>query len=243
MTDRPARVVALPVRSHWQQYTRPLLDHLLAFEACDRILVFDNGSKDETWTELEAMEDEYPQVEPLLSVDRGLYAMWNEALQIAKAYAEWCGSLVDLVIANNDIRLPAGSLGKMSDHLRERSDVVAVSPDPNRSAASGIAARCSTQLVSGSYRHGGLLGWCFMVKAEDPRVTPFDEGFGWWAGDDDAFLTWEHKNNGRLARVLGVGCDHVGSGTASDGSNGWTETAKGRDHERFEAKWGAGSGW
>lgn len=230
-------VVAIPVRDRLEEFTKPLVAHLLTAESVDHVLVMDNGSEDGTpgWLRDAWRRDARLVVEEL--PDRSIYALWNYAFQFARGVkAGEQAETVNLALLNNDVTLLPGTLGRLSDALRATPDFWAVSVNPDRRIEEGFGPP-RLRNVRGSYRHGGLCGWAFMAAVEKwgDIPTPVDEGFEWWFGDDDlAFSITDH--GGRIGREMGVPCDHVSEGTAR--LHPWTQEAKGRDWERFRRKWG-----
>lgn len=236
-------VVAVPVKNHWDDYTWPLLDHLLGFELVERVVVFDNGSQDDTWNGLTTWAGSgETRLRAAHRPEATIYEMWNEAFRYA--LDAFPNGEVNLALLNNDIRLAPGTLAALSKALRSDEAWWAVSVDPTWRVEQGLALHPEPVEAFGTYRHGGLVGWAFMVKAENWRDVehPVDPQFRWWGGDDDLVFSIAERG-GKVARVRGVPCDHVGEGTAQDTGNEWVHAEKEQDRKRFEAKWGEGTGW
>jgi hypothetical protein len=90
--------------------------------------------------------------------------------------------------------------------------------------------------TKGTYQHGGMCGWAFMLRGEAP-IPPVDEQFEWWYGDDDLVRNITTRGK-KVCRVNGLGLNHVNEATANNGDNEWTHGAKSRDSKRFKEKWG-----
>jgi GT2 family glycosyltransferase len=143
----------------------------------------------------------------------------------------------NVAFLNSDLGLWPGSVGTMAEALRHNDDFGAVCPDYNRRVSDGalvIGARLRP--VVGSYREGGLCGWCFMVRGElrETHGLRIDEEYEWYCGDDDLFAQIETAGY-RLGVIEGLPLDHVGSATARHYPE--LEPAKGRDFQRFFKKW------
>lgn len=203
-----------------------------AKEVC--VWVYDNGSTRETRVALEEFESDKCGIHDAAGM--GLYEMWDDAWSTAQTQSG--DNLYEIAFLNSDIDFLPGTLERMRTSLRA-CGVGAVSPDYSRTVAEGesLAKDMSVRKVRGSYRHGGLAGWCFMVRGElRDKGVKIDTQFEWWAGDDDLFFQVEESGLG-LGIVTGLPLDHVGEATARN--HAWTQEAKSRDMERLREKWGA----
>lgn len=215
-------IAAVPFRDK-HELTVPLIKALLLEPTVDHVLGMDNGSR----IPLPVIDD--ARVTVLWLPSHGIYQMWDVAL----GYAAGDGTLL---LCNNDIVLPFGAPGVMEGMLDADPGLWLVSPDPERRAGQGIVCP-EAKPVTGSYRDQGILGWC-MVMRTGPLIAIPDR-FGstylkWWSGDDHLAACIE-ECGGRMARALGVGCDHVSGATARD--HPWTEQAKGPDLVAFGERW------
>lgn len=162
-----------------------------------------------------------------------IHRMWNLAADRAHLLAEEAHDTVPhLAFLNDDITILPGTLAALGAVLDRDPGVWIVSADYRRRTAEGLHP-AGHELVHGTYRHGGICGWCFMVRAGCwPGV---DETLQWWYGDDDIVFTLEQQG-GKAAIALGVPVDHEHEGTARH--HPWTLEARVVDAATFAAKWG-----
>ena len=154
-----------------------------------------------------------------------IHAMWNAGVQMARA-----AGATEIAILNDDVALLPGSLPALRDALRTRPNAGVVYPS-EKSPWGVLAPTGTVEETAGTWGAGGMTGFAFMFKAE--LGIPFDEGFGWWYGDD-AFEEAVRARGLRVCRVLGVPARH-----SPNGSSGkrWTELAPviDADRKRWEA--------
>lgn len=207
----------MPVRGR-VDLTEAMLGRL-AGEEIERILILDN---DEHGT---AGQFAGEKVHVVGAAGLNIHQMWNRGWDLAAgASAVW--------FVNNDIDFCPGTARMLADVL-EWAPIEVVYPDYDRRVADGIVAG-HIRATAGTYRVGGLCGWCFMVR-EDLSCR-FDEQFGWWYGDDD-FVRQIEAGGGRVGRLEGVPVDHLQEATAQDYPH--LHEQKQRDAERYAAKWAA----
>jgi hypothetical protein len=154
-----------------------------------------------------------------------IHAMWNAGVQMARA-----AGATEIAILNDDVALLPGSLPALRDALRTRPNAGIAYPDER--APWGVLAPSGTvEETTGSWGAGGMTGFAFMFKAE--LGIPFDEGFGWWYGDD-AFEEAVRARGLRTCRVLGVPVRHTPNGSSG---KRWSELAPviDADRKRWEA--------
>jgi GT2 family glycosyltransferase len=232
----------------------PLLDNLLDDPVVGAILLMDNGLP-------EAARERAAALSPSVKVQefyggnsrRSLYGMWNDAWQQARVWqADY------LFLCNDDIRILRGTAGKLAEamdwpnRIREArtrrrdgrydpaddADLMywwLVSPDYNRPTHEGYDRNYSAiERVHGTFRHGGIAGWCFMLRADIP-VVPIDERFAWWCGDDDLAFKVEAAGGG-VGVYRGIPVDHEHETTARNYS--WTFEARERDKALAIELWG-----
>lgn len=216
--------VVLPVRDQGELVS-VVLAALREEQEPIRTVVFDNGSERPTRAMLDACAAK-GEIEIIEAAGMSLYQMWNAGWMLAETDDE-------VAFLNSDIDFHPGTMHHMAQALRDNPDLGAVCPDYNVRVADGPKVCGPIRVVTGSYRDGGLCGWCFMVRPEiDLRV---DEEFEWWAGDDDLFRQIDARGY-KLAILGGLAVDHVGEATARHYPD--LEHAKGRDMVRLREKWG-----
>lgn len=152
---------------------------------------------------------------------RALYPSWNDAIRRARETG------VKLAILNDDIALPIpNSISRALQVWDEHPEVAVLGFDHTDTIKSGL------RFCRGSYRHGGVPGFAFMV---DPtKVVEADERFQWWGGDDDIFFHAERDGH-KLARCW-VRVQHSAETTASKRS--WTHEVRDADRAFMKKKWG-----
>ena len=175
--------------------------------------------------------DAVPRVVPVLkhstkaqmlsAKPRTLYPAWNRAIQNAKDQG-----VEYLAILNDDITF------KVWDPMTQAVSILNAHPEI---AVLGFnpwsALGKSFTYCRGSYRHRGVPGYAFVVRAS---VCPLvDEQFQWWGGDDDLFFQIE-KAGHRLARA-DIEVDHISETSAVQ--RDWTAAAKESDRQLMERKW------
>lgn len=222
-------VVCLPTRSY------PGVVELVQFlltEEIDGLDIFDNGHGIETAGKLAEIEARDERIRVWDARGDGIYKMWNDGIKTALEDFE---GPVNVAILNDDIKVLPGSIEVMAEHLRRDPDLWLVCADYTRTTKQTVHS-IVVDHVRGTYRQGGICGWCYMVKGEKFRGdVPFiDEGFEIWYGDDDLAYSIT-KAGGKLAILRGLPVDHVGEATVSLLPE--THEMKERDRERFEAKW------
>lgn len=152
---------------------------------------------------------------------KSIYIAWNRAIRFAKPNEK-------VAIFNDDIEfLGPSPVSCALDHWFQNPQVAILGFDHTGSVASGI------QKCTGSYRHGGIPGFAFMVDPE--KVGLVDTRFQFWYGDDDLFFATEDAGH-TLARCS-VPVKHEMSYTAS--RRGWVNDAIERDTIEFKKKWGS----
>ena len=144
----------------------------------------------------------------------------------------------DLVIVNDDVVVIPGSFGRLGRALRS-GDWHIVGADHTWRTTDGTAHAEHVRAVSGTYRSGGIPGWCFAVRGELARRGclldgGMDEQFEWYYGDDDLVRRVE-TSGGHVGIAEHVPVDHHHEFSASQVD--WPHHAKSRDAVRYHAKW------
>lgn len=209
------------------------------------VWVFDNGSSNDTRTALEEFECETVGIHEAAGM--GLYQMWDAAWSLAHLQAQGVSRNVEpynIAFLNSDIDFASGTLQVLAAALRQAPmNLGCVCPDYNVRVGSLSESKAweswssCIKRVTGSYRHGGICGWCFMVQGElYGEGVRLDTSYEWWGGDDDLFFQIERAGYS-LGIVTGLPLDHVGEATARH--HPWTHEAKERDMARLRDRWGA----
>lgn len=201
--------IVIPVRDNLD-LTSDLVDQIDKEWGWETCWIVDNGSEDNTPLYLRGLTDEDPRFRGVMC-GGGVYDAWDMGVRLA---AEDGAELV--CVLNNDVTIAPGTFTFLAGPFdNERVGITYPNYDLALEAGSGAVG---TRMTRGTYRHGGMCGFCFMVRvaaldwlAADPLVDP---GFQWWYGDDD--LAFNLEGRGWLQmRVLGLPIEHVGGATAA----------------------------
>lgn len=170
------------------------------------------------------------KVEAVVKVDRdpaNISRWWNAGL--AEVARQERGNY-EVAILNDDLRIPDGTLTKLSNALRENKCAAAF-PDSQGILAAGDVS-VLTEAVPHNLHHR-MTGYCFMLAGE--LKLRADESLAWWYGDDD--LEWRAAQAGGVVRVGGLPISHL---HPSESTNYDPElfAQAGRDRHTFVAKWG-----
>lgn len=214
--------------------TTSLIHQLWNQTGWDRLTVYDNGSAEPTRRYLASVAEADDRITIRRTPKMGIYDMWRDGFDQARK--EHPGA-VNVAILNNDITMAKGTIDHLSAALRSRFEMVLTYPDydlPYTAAPEGPLHIRNTQ---GTYKNGGMSGWCFMLAADrvtwEPLVNP---SFEWWCGDDDIAAQIDAAG-GQQGRVEGLGLDHVSEATAA--TQAWTHEVKPLDLKRFGELWGS----
>lgn len=136
-----------------------------------------------------------------------IYRWWNEGVVAARE-----AGATAIAVLNDDIALTPGSVPYMADVLRLNPDLGIVYPDPGslRSLPTDHAVERTEGLWHSSAGRG-MVGWCFMIRADLP--VAFDERYRWWAGDD-AFEESVRRAGMGVGCALGLTVEHHSSHSA-----------------------------
>jgi GT2 family glycosyltransferase len=215
-------VAAIPVRNNLK-WTAPLVDSLLLGDEVDQIWIYDNGSTDATRYWIQQQQKIWDRIVYIDASQMRFYEMWNHMIKTAANIGG-----VRLAILNNDIRLPHMALKTMADNMGNY-DIVTI--DTTRSSFQPIED-VHTQKISGWWHR---VGWAFMVRADFWNTERFaiDPRFNLWYGDDYLYRRTLERG-GRVATMVGVGCDHAVSQTEYPEDKVKATEA---DKELFDALW------
>lgn len=218
--------VVVPVRDQLH-LTVALVEQMQRDPDWTRAHVFDNGSVDGTGDYLHglaAVDDAWCVHD---AEGARIYEMWEEGLDAA------IDEQADRVLfLNNDVALAPGLVGELGAALG--GTVWLAYPNYDRPLAEGVA-ELGTRETRGTYRHGGMSGFCFMALADRLDWRPLvDPALVWWGGDDEIAFGVEERG-GRQLRLEGVPVEHVNEGTARHHDLGAQKAA---DFAYVTAKWG-----
>jgi hypothetical protein len=217
--------VVVPVKDHLP-FTRGIVEQLVTQGGFDALLVYDNGSADETAGYLSEVHGS-AGVAVVDAAGWGLYEMWQDGVDRARRRAAVC----DVAILNNDLVLGPRFLESLSTALRSDDALWAVSPRYDDRQIDGI------QYVSGTFKDDGLAGFAFVVRGEAFDHLAFDPSFELWFGDDDLVAQIE-----RAGRKVGITdatwVDHIGGRGHTMRMRPDFESQQMSDATRMITKWG-----
>lgn len=217
--------IVIPVRDQLP-ITRNMVEQLQEQEGWDKCWIFNNGSVDGTWEYLIDLYGKDNRFCPIMASGDGIYDMWDSGFTLAKH-----DGADFIAIFNNDLTLFPGTIRELRGALAYNHNAWISYPDYNATEPSRIYYR----ETAGTYRHGGMSGFCFMLKASLVNWLPLvDPIFKWWGGDDDIAFEAE-KRGGRQLRVMGLPVEHMMEGTARHHDLG---AQKGADLAAVFKKWG-----
>lgn len=219
-------VAAIPVRNNLK-WTAPLVEQLLLGDEIDEVWVYDNGSTDATRYWVKHQQALSTRLKYIDASKMKFYEMWNHMIGTAANIGG-----VKLAILNNDIRLPHMALKTMADNMN-RYKIVTI--DTERGSFDPIVDPHPEKI--GGWWH--RVGWAFMIDADFWKREPFaiDPRFELWYGDDYLYRRTMERG-GKVARMVGVGCDHaVSVTTASELDLEYKEAITKADRELFDHLW------
>lgn len=212
--------VVIPVKNEIH-FTQSVVNQLKEMGGWNHCWIFDNGSTDGTkdWIEKEAG----PRFTCLPAPQKTIYEMWD--------WGFYCSRFADHVLfLNNDITMHSSTIAALNTYLSVNDKYWISYPD----YSCKIYGKLSTKITKGTYRHGGMSGFCFMLKRNKITWNPLvDPQFIWWGGDDDIAFEVE-KRGGQQIRVVGLPIQHLGEGTARNYRLG---EQKKKDLDAVKKKW------
>lgn len=218
--------IVVPVRDR-VDLTQNLAEQLESQDGWEKCWIFDNGSKDDTWNYLISLNKKDARFFPVNADNIGIYDMWSEGYKRAR---EEQANFV--AILNNDLLLAPNTISILRTGLIVNKKAWISYPDYNNLT---FMNPISYKITKGTYRHGGMSGFCFMLKTESIDWEPLvDSQFKWWGGDDDIAFEVE-KREGQQIRILGLPVTHLMEGTARHYDLG---EQKAMDLQAVLKKWG-----
>ena len=202
----------------------PLLDQLNSFAV--PTIIYDNGHESQEAKDLLRKQDRVVD-------SRGwkLYKMWNEGWKTA--YEEGYDAVA---VLNDDITLHPQSLEIALQIMKSEPSSGIVGLNYQRQVSSGADPLAGSRPVRGSYRHGGIGGHAYLIRASTWGVVPpIDESYHLWYGDDELFFNMTNHGYG-LYIALGAPVDHATSTTLVQFPELIAKT--GEDKMLFESKFG-----
>lgn len=220
--------IVIPVRNN-VAVTKALCEQLRD-ESFTKCWIYDNGSTDETPDYLSALTYADARFFPVTYPDVGIYDLWNDGFRRATHEG------ADFVaILNNDLIIRPGTIDVLSKLLQKDPSAWIAYPDYDRSLTDPIV-QFDTRYTAGTYRHGGMSGFCFMLRAKTIYWNPLvDTQFKLWYGDDDLAFTVQ-KAGGRQVRVVGWPIEHIGQVTSNQHPELMADIPD--DAAAFKRKWG-----
>lgn len=226
-------LVAIPTRCE-SDLLMPLIDELLEQDEFDKLLIYDDRVAPPSESHVAFLKD--PRVAVVRILERvSFYELWNSAIRRAGRL----NGRANVVLLNDDIKIPKHFISRLTEALREDDDVWCAYPNYNMPVAND--GGCEHRLVPtrGTMKQGGLWGCAFALRAELYRhrdLPMIDEKFRIWCGDDDIVKQIDLAGK-KVCRVDDLALEHIASTTFQKHPElhaiGW------EDVERFKIKYGA----
>jgi hypothetical protein len=157
------------------------------------------------------------------------YEMWNDAWNTGYRLG-----FDAVAMLNDDVFLHKDSIATALDHITE--DIGIVGFNYRRTVMEGCDPSLGINMVSGTYKDGGVWGCGFLVNTSTWGVVPpIDKRYHIWYGDDELFL--QMQNHGyEVGIALGAAMEHRPSTTVNQFPELLART--GEDYELFTSKFG-----
>jgi GT2 family glycosyltransferase len=225
-------IVVIPMKDRLD-LTMALVDQLAEQGEATAVLIYDNGSSQETLDQLKAWQRPtgLGQLAVFDASGQNIHQMWNRGLSMAAAGGQPC----NVAVLNNDIKIGPNFLSGLARALRYDELAAVVSPNYDDRDPGGADCQVVRDICAGRYDGtGGIAGFAFMLKGEGGYRFP--EELNWWYGDNDMMCAAAAAGmHGLIA--LGVTCEHIGGGSQTAGD--WSQHSAQLEADRlwFVSKW------
>ncbi len=206
---RPPCVIGIPMMNLHEATARVIAD--LDFADFDELIIFDHASDDSTsiaWLRQIARRPKVTVDLRGIIPEESLYRAWNDTIRVA--LARFRAREVDVVLLNNDVRIPRGFVRFLTRAMWSGDPKVMIAyPDATAQRKNGLPDRTELTPTKGLHADGGMTDGHFALKAEAFRGDlPFiDERLKFYSGDRD--LVHDVETRGYYAaRVNGLPCEH-----------------------------------
>lgn len=221
LNDIPTYVV-IPMKDR-MDLTRPLLEQLAEQGEYERILLYDNGSSEETKAELAELD--IPHLTVTDAAGWNIHQMWNAGIDEAVRLSRPC----NIAILNNDLKIGSRFLSGLASALRKDPLLAAVCP--NYDGRPGDGVQYVNEICADRYDgSGGLAGFAFMLTEESNYRFP--EELNWWYGDNHMLASIAYAGS-KAGIVLGTTVEHINGGKQT---GGWDDPARAAEIEQ-DRRW------
>jgi len=228
---RPPIAVVIPVKDKLH-LTKDLVEQIRE-DKFTEIIICDNGSQQDTKDWLAEQDD----ITVLDCPEIGIHHMWNKAVDHA---LEKHGHKVHVAILNNDIKMGAGFLDKLSLSLFRNSELVAVCGNYDDRVFDAEVQEVHDICAARYDGTGGFAGFAFMVRGEwFASGYRFPEECMWWYGDNDLITSIEIGNvvtkdiPRKAAIVLNAYVEHLDGGGQTSGDPLWSAFSEQLEKDRI----------
>lgn len=227
--------VVIPTQFKSRETLVSLLETFEVDKAVYRVYLMDNTGRED---DLEnPLVWKFSKTVPLPSSNMTIYEMWNRAWEYIRY--NYFKDELNIAFLNDDIMIrpdPLNSeyMGIMAEFLRADSSVAAVYPDyMSEWNSSGLY---TMQYTESTFGHGGMAGFCFMLKGE-LDIPYIDEKLKLYWGDDDLVKQIAIKGY-NIGRIVGLPIQHIGSVTINQMDRTERYRIMEEDRQYFNQKYG-----
>lgn len=200
--------IVIPVRDV-RVLTENICRQLMQQSGWNRCWIMDNGSEDDTPAYLEQLTNTNPKFVSRDAKGLNIHQMWQTGFDVAVM-----SGATHVAFLNNDIIMVPDTIEWMRKVIDHDPSFWLSYPDYEwRVNDPRHKPNGEFRITWGSYRHGGMSGFCYMLKVAAMTWAPLiDPGLKFWYGDDD--LAYEiAKRGGQQVRVSNLALDHIGQAT------------------------------